>query len=47
MNWFGSGFIPIIIYAYSSAEAVLETGALLTEDGLNILTEDNNNILVE
>lgn len=45
MNWIGSGFITILNYA-SYGEAVEEEGALITESGSNILTEDSKDILV-
>lgn len=47
MNWFGSGFIPIIIYG-TTAEAVEEANALITENGANnIWTESSKDILTE
>jgi hypothetical protein len=47
MNWFGSGFIQIIIYG-GGAQAIEEANALITEDGtLNILTELSQDILTE
>ena len=45
MNWFGSGFVPIIIYATGGSSAV-DYGALVTENNLDILTESGNEILV-
>ena len=46
MNFWGSGFIPIIIYgSYFQGEE--EEFALLTENNFNILTESGNDILVE
>lgn len=45
MNWFGSGFCPIIIYGAFS-EAILEDDALITENNFDILTENAQNILV-
>ncbi|MDP4145627.1 MAG: hypothetical protein Q8936_14265 [Bacillota bacterium] len=46
MNWFGSGFITIIIYG-SSFVGPEEEFSLLTENGLNILTENGDDILVD
>lgn len=46
MNWWGSGFIPIIIYATGSS-IVDDSNAILTEDGLNLLTEASQNIDIE
>ncbi len=43
--WPGSGFITIINYS-SYAQGVEEEGALITESGQNILTEDSKDILV-
>ena len=43
-NW-GSGFIVQIIY--SSATAITDQYAILTEDNKNLLTEDSKNIDVE
>jgi hypothetical protein len=46
MNWVG-GFIPIIIYS-NGAQAVEESGALITENGAaNIWTELSQDILIE
>lgn len=47
MNWYGGGFIPIIIYQAYAEGAVIEEIALLTEDSQNILTEDGQEILVD
>jgi len=46
MNWYGSGFIPIIIYSLGKA-AEEEDFALLTENDLDILTESSQRILTE
>ena len=46
MSWWGGGFITIIIYGTSS-EAVEEANALLTQNGLNILTELSQDILTQ
>ncbi len=46
MNWCGSGFIQIIIYA-SIAEAFQQDNTLITESGLDILTESGMELLVE
>ena len=46
MNWWGSGFIPIIIYA-SIAEASQQDDTLITENGFDILTESGQELLVE
>lgn len=46
MSWWGSGFVPIIIYATTNG-ANLETGAILTESGIPILTEDGFMLLIE
>ncbi len=47
MNWIVSGFIPIIIYSYTSTEAHEEKGTILTENGFNLWTELSQDILVE
>lgn len=44
--WPGSGFIPIIIYGGGAASAS-DSFALLTEDNLNILTENSLDIDIE
>lgn len=44
--WWGSGFLTQLIYAAGSS-VVDDSFALLTENSLNITTEDNNNIDVE
>jgi hypothetical protein len=46
MNWFGGGFISIIIYG-GGAAAVNDPYALLTESSNNILTESVQNIDIE
>lgn len=46
MNWFGSGFVTIIIYG-TGGNSVLNDNQLLTENSLDILTESNNTILIE
>ncbi len=46
MNWWGSGFVPIIIYAAASSAAIDFT-SIVTESNLDILTEDGKEILVE
>jgi hypothetical protein len=46
MNWFGSGFIPILIYA-SGIATEEEQNAILTENNLDILTESSDSILTE
>jgi hypothetical protein len=46
MNWFGGGFVPIIIYG-TGGSAATDNGALLTESGLDIETENGQLILVE
>ena len=46
MNWWGSGFIPIILYSGYPVE-IDESTALLTEDSNYILTENLKHILTE
>ena len=46
MNWWGGGFIPIIIYG-TFQDSVEEQNAIITENGLNILTETSQDILTE
>lgn len=47
MNWWGSGFIPIIIYS-TGAQAMEESTPLITENGAdNIWTELSQDILTE
>jgi hypothetical protein len=46
MNWYGSGFITIILYATGGA-AALNENELLTENNLDILTELSQSILTE
>lgn len=46
MNWFGSGFITIIIYG-SIGAAVEEKFSILTESGMNLLTESGSDLLTE
>jgi hypothetical protein len=48
MNWFGSGFIPILIYSNSIAVDALQQYALITETtNLNIRTEISQDIYIE
>jgi len=48
MNWYGSGFVPIIIYASTTGVgAGDDVNALLTENNLNILTENSQFIDTE
>ena len=48
MNWQGSGFIPIIIYATSvGIGGGDDVNALLTESSFNILTESSQMIDTE
>jgi len=46
MNWWGSGFVPILIYA-AGASTAADDKALLTENNLNILTETGQDIDTE
>jgi len=46
MHWWGSGFITIINYS-SIAEASQQDDTLITESGLDILTEAGQELLVE
>lgn len=46
MNWFGSGLIPILIYA-SAGEIIADQTAILTENNLNVLTESSQDIETE
>jgi hypothetical protein len=46
MNWWGSGFIPVIIYA-SAGGFIEDKFVLQTENNLDILTESGEEILVE
>ena len=45
MNWYGGGFIPIIIYAMWG-ESMLQ-GAILTEAGDPLLTEAGDYLQIE
>jgi hypothetical protein len=44
--WPGSGFIPIIIYAMGS-HVIVSNNAILTENGLDILTENSDTLIIE
>ncbi len=46
MNFLGTGFITVIIYA-SNSGALIPDNALLTEANDPILTEGSDNILTE
>lgn len=46
MNWYGSGFITVIIYGAFSG-AIEEDHAILTENNFELLTEDGKPILIE
>lgn len=46
MNFPGTGFITILIYA-SNSGALIPENALLTEIGDTILTEGSDNLLIE
>lgn len=46
MNWFGSGFVPIIIYSSGTGSGVDST-AIVTETNLDIFTETSIEILTE
>ncbi len=46
MNWYGGGFIPVILYQ-NYAQGAEEEFALTTEDSQNILTENSDDILVD
>jgi hypothetical protein len=46
MSIWGSGFIPIIIYAIGGS-VVRENHAILTENSIELLTEANDELLVE
>ncbi len=46
MHWWGSGFVPIIIYA-GSGSFVESQHVLLTENNFDILTEDSKELLIE
>lgn len=46
MNWWGSGFVTIMIYG-GFPEAVVQESSLLTENNLDILTENSLELLVE
>lgn len=43
----GSGFIPIIIYANFVPHGGIPSSAILTESGIEILTESGQDILTE
>jgi hypothetical protein len=46
MNWFGSGFVTIIIYGLFS-ESPIQDNAILTENNLDLLTENSMELLIE
>ncbi len=46
MNWYGGGFVPIIIYA-AGGSAAIDFNSIVTENNFDILTQDGNEILVE
>jgi hypothetical protein len=46
MNYWPSGYIPVVYYA-TAASAVGEENAILTEANNNILTENNSLLLTE
>jgi len=46
MQWWGSGFIPIILYG-TGGGSVLNDNQLLTESNIDILTEISQTILIE
>jgi len=46
MNWWGSGFITIMIYG-SFSESHEQQFTILTENGFDLLTEDGNALLTE
>ncbi len=46
MNWWGSGLVTILIYG-GTTEAPIQEHALLTENGLNILTENSLDLEAE
>jgi hypothetical protein len=46
MNWYGSGFIPIILYGSGLATAQ-DQNEILTENSLDILTQISQSILTE
>ncbi len=46
MQWWGSGFIPIILYGTGGA-SVLNDNQILTENSIDVLTETGQTILIE
>ncbi len=46
MNWPGSGFTTIINSASNGAAAGIP-GAIITENNLDIMTEDSNTLVIE
>lgn len=46
MNWYGSGFIPILLYAFQGG-VIEQQNAILTEDNKPLLTEDSNTLVTE
>ena len=47
MNWWGSGFVPILIYG-SFSQSDLEDFTIITETtNLDLLTENGMNLLTE
>jgi hypothetical protein len=47
MNWWGSGFVPIIIYSTTSGEIVVQANTILTENNFDITTEAAQELLTE
>lgn len=46
MNWIGSGFISIIVYA-TTTKPLSQQVNLITKDGSNLLTKNLDQILVK
>jgi hypothetical protein len=46
VHWWGSGFIPILIYA-GFAEFVEQGTTILTENNFDLLAEDGSPLLIE
>lgn len=46
MSWWGSGFIPIIIYAALASEDNIMSHNFLLLDGTDLLLQDNSNFLL-
>lgn len=45
--WFGSGYVPIILYSTYQGEIVAQQHTILTENNFDITTESSQELLTE